>query len=318
MQQYDSDGGPVQPEATNGIHLRFDFAGARESRQPLEFVNPLRVLEAYRLPEVPLVLQAVQDATDRGLYAAGYLAYEAAPAFDPAFRVPGLQIHPSNASHVERRCAFSNTQHPTPDALPLAWFGLFDAPCASGPPGDMTEPCRLSGWQATVEPTEYDRVVREIREAIARGETYQANYTFRLRADYNGDDAALYHRILAGQLVPYAAYLHLGRRRILSFSPELFFARDGDTILTRPMKGTAQRGRWTEEDRTIAAQLAASEKERAENLMIVDLLRSDLGRIAVIGSVEVTDLFSLERYATVWQMTSTIRARVREGTSLRE
>jgi para-aminobenzoate synthetase/4-amino-4-deoxychorismate lyase len=162
----------------------------------------------------------------------------------------------------------------------------------------------------------YGRAIRTVRELIAAGETYQVNHTIRLRARIAGDDRGFYRDLALAQRGAFAAYLDLGRYRFLSASPELFFRIDGDTITTRPMKGTAPRGRWPAEDDEIALRLAASPKDRAENAMIVDLLRNDLGRIANPGSVRVSDLFRPERYETIWQLTSTITAERRPGTSL--
>ncbi len=148
------------------------------------------------------------------------------------------------------------------------------------------------------------------------GETYQCNLTDRLRATLAGDAEDLYARLALAQRGAYNAYLDLGRHVVASASPELFFDWTGDVVRTRPMKGTAPRGRTTTEDREQSRLLRSSSKEQAENLMIVDLLRNDLGRIAEVGSVVVDELFSLERYPTVWQMTSQVSARVRPGTGL--
>src|SRR5690606_17065940 len=136
---------------------------------------------------------------------------------------------------------------------------------------------------------------------------YQVNHTFRLRGRFQGSDAALYARLCAAQRAEYCAYMRLPRHTIVSASPELFLRRSGDALEVRPMKGTRPRGRWPAEDDALAAELAASEKERAENLMIVDLLRNDAGRIARYGTVQVPSLFDVERYPTVHQMTSTVR-----------
>ena len=271
--------------------LLFDFAGTEGQPQRLCFTDPTRIVAAYALDEVQPALRAVYQAARAGSYAAGFVVYEAAPACDPALRV-----------------------RPPVGALPLLWFGIFDAPTAApeSAPGTFT----LSEWQPTVARPDYATAIDAVRAAIARGDTYQANYTMRLRAQFSGDDLAFYEQLRAAQAASYCAYLNLGRYRILSASPELFFRWDGAQIVTRPMKGTAPRGRWPAEDDAQAAWLAASEKNRAENLMIVDLLRNDLGRIAQIGSVRVPALFTVERYRTVHQLTSTVHARTRPGTQL--
>jgi para-aminobenzoate synthetase / 4-amino-4-deoxychorismate lyase len=272
--------------------LIFDFP-EDASYQRLRFEDPAEVLVARSVGEVRPALRAVQDAVARGFYAAGYLAYEAAPAFDHAF--------------VVRQGS----------DLPLLWFAIYDKP---GDAHVETEPggYMLSEWRPATTRSEYDRSIGAVRTAIASGDTYQVNYTIRLRAGFDGDALALYERLRAAQGARYCAFLDLGDRQILSLSPELFFHWRGDTLVTRPMKGTAARGRWPAEDRQLAAWLAASDKNRAENLMIVDLLRNDVGRVARIGSVRVPELFAVERYRTVHQMTSTVTASVRAGIRLED
>jgi len=257
------------------------------------FTQPAEIISAYSLEEVRPALVKVERAAARGFYAAGFVAYEAAPAFDRALKVkPGV-----------------------PD-LPLLWFGIFDRPSEMevGGRGEF----RVSEWSPSVGRPEYVRKVEAAREAIARGDTYQVNYTLRLRARFEGDDFTFYERLRAAQRTRFGAYVNAGRFRVLSASPELFFRRRGRRVETRPMKGTAARGRWREEDAGLAAGLAASEKNRAENLMIVDLLRNDLGRVAETGTVCVEELFKVERYPTVLQMTSTVAAVLREGATLED
>ena len=200
--------------------------------------------------------------------------------------------------------------------IPPVWFGLFRAPVVGAGPTLGT--FNLSDWEPSVQRSRYDCDIHGIREAIARGDTYQVNYTFRLHARFQGDDHAFYRQLVSAQRARYCAYLNLGRYRVLSISPELFFSRRESSIIARPMKGTMKRGRWPEEDSAFGAQLFSSEKNRAENVMIVDLVRNDLGRIAETGSVRVTKLFAIERYPTLWQMTSTIEATVRPGTTLED
>ena len=271
--------------------LVFDFADRGGAPRRLYFTSPREILVAESPGEVPGVLGKVEEAARAGLYAAGYVAYEAAPAFDPALAVrAGAKVPP-------------------------AWFGLFDSPAPDSPPASRGG-FEISAWAPGVGRDEYRRNVARVREAVARGDSYQVNYTFRMRARFRGDDFALYELLAANQRTPFCAYLDTGRFRVLSASPELFFRRRHHYITTRPMKGTARRGRWAEEDEEIAARLAASEKERAENVMIVDLLRNDLGRVAEFGSIVVRDLCTVERYPTVFQMTSTVEARARAGVSL--
>jgi len=256
---------------------------------------PSRVLTAVRPEDVAGVLQDVHDATEAGSWAFGYVAYEAATGLDP--RLPG------GAS--------------SPGEPPLVWFGICDEPeqvDAVRPPIEAVAP--TVPWRPDWSDSEHARAVAVVREHIAAGETYQCNLTDRLRTTLTGDPADLYAQLALAQRGAYNAYLDLGRHVVASASPELFFDWTGDVVRTRPMKGTAPRGRTTAEDREQARVLRSSSKEQAENLMIVDLLRNDLSRVAEIGSVEVDELFSLERYPTVWQMTSQVSARGRPGTGL--
>ncbi|HET6382838.1 MAG TPA: aminodeoxychorismate synthase component I, partial [Armatimonadota bacterium] len=271
--------------------LYFAFPSAEGTVTPRLFRNPEAVFEARRVEDVAPALRAVQEGVNRGLWAAGYIAYDAAPAFDPAYLIPGV-------------CE-----------IPLLWLGLFNEPLAEPLPG-FAEACIVSAWEPDISQQEYNRSVKAIRSAIGRGDTYQVNYTFRLRAHFSGSDVALFQRLCAAQPGGYSAYLNLGRYRILSASPELFFRWDGDHLLTRPMKGTAPRGRWRDEDDEHAAWLQASAKNRAENTTIVDLLRNDLSRIARPGAVRVPSLWDVERYRTLLQMTSTITAETEPGTEL--
>jgi para-aminobenzoate synthetase/4-amino-4-deoxychorismate lyase len=169
-----------------------------------------------------------------------------------------------------------------------------------------------------VAQSEYDAAVSTIRELIAAGDTYQVNYSFPLTSSFSGDAYAWYRELCVAQGAPFSAYLDLGRFQVLSLSPELFFERRGDHVVTRPMKGTKSRGRWLDEDREHAEWLRQSPKDRAENVMIVDLLRNDLGKVSVAGSVRVSSLFDVERFETVWQMTSTVESTLRPGTNLVE
>jgi aminodeoxychorismate synthase component I len=259
--------------------LLFDFPPQR-----LAFTHPERVLVATRIEEVRGVLREVEAAAAAGLWAAGYVSYEAAPAFDSALQV--------RAGHV----------------LPLAWFGLFRGPAQM--PTTKGE-AHFSAWVPSVSREAYRTGIDTIREAIAAGETYQLNYTLRLRGQLTGEPLAAYEALRAAQRASYCAYLDLGAHRLVSASPELFFERRGAQLVTRPMKGTQPRGRYEEEDSARAAWLQASEKNRAENVMIVDLLRNDLGRVCEVGSVTVPRLMKTETYATVHQLVSTVRGRLR-------
>jgi para-aminobenzoate synthetase / 4-amino-4-deoxychorismate lyase len=282
------------------IEARFDdlVAGAERA---FRLAEPVGVIEARRPSEVVGAIDAAGSAAARGLWAAGFVAYEAAPGLDPE-----LSVHVRAADDP-----FAE--------LPLAWFALFERkedlprlePGRVDPSGSAGSP-----WRPSVDRATYDAAVERIRELIAAGHTYQVNHTIRLRAMIRGDERGFYRDLCLAQRGGYAAFLDLGRFRVLSASPELFFRIDGERITTKPMKGTAPRGRWSAEDEEIAARLVASSKERAENAMIVDLLRNDLGRICRTGSVEVERMVEAERFETVWQLTSTIEGDLRPEITL--
>jgi para-aminobenzoate synthetase/4-amino-4-deoxychorismate lyase len=259
-------------------------------------------LVASATGEVLPTLAAVDEATRRGLWAAGFVSYDAAPGLDSSLVVPGS---PARAGV----------------AAPLAWFGLFEH-CASAAvvgedePDEDAEPL---AWALGTSYSSYRAKVRAVRSAIEKGLTYQCNLTERFRAPFSGDPEVLYRHLALAQRAKYCAYVDTGTTAVASASPELFFEWRADgTVVARPMKGTAPRGRWPAEDQAAAAWLAASPKDRAENVMIVDLLRNDIGRIARTGSVEVPALFDLERFETVWQLTSTVTGALRPGTGLAE
>jgi para-aminobenzoate synthetase/4-amino-4-deoxychorismate lyase len=280
---------PRPPDAPSAV---LDFPDDCPEAVRAFFTNPVETVVAHSHEEVRPALRRLERAAAEGLYAVGFVAYEAAPAFDRALTVK-----------------------PRSNDLPLLWFGLFDRPSKQA---TAAGEFRVSDWTPSIGRAEYERNVEAVRDAIARGDTYQVNYTLRLRARFEGDDLAFYERLRAAQRTRFGAYVNAGRFRVLSASPELFFRRRGRRVETRPMKGTAARGRWMEEDAEAAARLTSSEKERAENLMIVDLLRNDLGRVAETGTVKVEELFRVERYPTVLQMTSTVAATLREGVTLEE
>jgi para-aminobenzoate synthetase / 4-amino-4-deoxychorismate lyase len=273
---------------TAGPRVRFDTAGA-----PAFAIRGHReVLVANAPSEIAPLLGRVEDEAAAGRHAAGFVSYEAAAACDRALRT-----------------------HPPLPGLPLAWFVVGEERAEVGPPRDGGG-YEMGAWEPALEEAEHARRVARVRELIAAGDTYQVNLTFPLRAPFRGDPLALYADLLGRQHAGYAAFLDLGRFAILSLSPELFFERAGERVTTRPMKGTRPRGRWPAEDEALAGELAGSEKDRAENLMIVDLLRNDLGRIARPGTVRVPERFAIERYPTVHQMTSTVAAEVPPGTRL--
>ena len=254
----------------------------------LSLEDPRQVLVASTIDEVTAVIQAAERlARDQGLHVAGFLAYEAAPALNPA-----LATRP-------------------PGWLPLAWFtGFARARTVPAPTVDAAPP--TLHWQASLDEATYHRALGEIRQLIAAGETYQVNFSYRLRTRLNPEQAARLDWLFAGmtarQQQGLGAFIETADWAICCASHELFFQRQGNRITSRPMKGTVARGADAAEDQARAAWLAGSPKNRAENLMITDMVRNDLGRIALTGSVQTTALFDLERYPTLWQMTSTVTA----------
>ena len=262
-------------------------------------VDPVGVLEATRLAEVAPTIAAAEAAAARGLWVAGFVSYEAAPGLDPALEV---------------------RERAGDDPLPLAWFAMFDRreETQLPEPRDDAPVADAAAWRPSVDRARYDAAIAEIHERIAAGDTYQVNHTLRLRSTVRGDVRGLYRDLCFAQRGAYSAYVDAGRIRVASASPELFFRIDGERLTTKPMKGTAPRGRWPAEDDEIRAGLRGSVKDRAENAMIVDLLRNDLGRVARSGSVRWSDVFDAERYETVWQLTSTVSCELEPGTGLLE
>jgi len=246
----------------------------------------------YALDEVIPLLRGAEAAAKDGLWAALALSYEAAPAFDSA-----LKVQPSSE-------------------FPLAWMGVFQEPSSTDFNSIPNSPFRISEWEPQIDRREYRQAILSIRDFIERGDTYQINFTFPLRGYVGGNSFSCFRAIAESQGAAYSAYLDIGSHRILSFSPELFVERRGNDLMTRPMKGTLARGRWLEEDCERVEQLRGSPKDRAENVMIVDLLRSDLGKVAETGSVKVTELFAVECLSRVLQMTSTVTAVQRPDVTL--
>ena len=272
----------------------------------LHFTDPQRLVTAKKLDEVIPALREIEGlVTVNGWHAAGFLSYESAPAFDKALTTRAPE-KPSGL--CERRTGGTQSEDEARSAgFPLLWFGLYPAPrLTSLPNPDSAKPALT--WLPTVDRDTYNSAIERIKDHIAHGRTYQVNYTMRLQSDFNTDPWNFFLHLAQTQN-NHAAYIDTGRCVVASASPELFFHLDGETITGRPMKGTVKRGRTTLEDKEKSEWLHNSEKNRAENVMIVDMIRNDLGRIARIGSVRVPELFTIEKYPTLWQMTSTVQAK---------
>lgn len=273
--------------------MRFEvrLRGGRQGEWRI-FREPTRVVQAIDASAVAECLAEVERAVrDEGCYAAGYVTYEAAAAF-------GLPAHDRDS-----------------DGLPLACFGLFSPRSVEHVRLRAPGSYRAGPWQPSLDRDAYAAAIDRIKQLIEAGDTYQINFTFRLDAPFTGEPLALLQDLDAAQDGPWGAYVDAGRFVICSASPELLYRRAGDHVECRPMKGTAPRGLWPAEDRARGEGLRASAKNRAENVMVVDMARNDLGRIARVGSVETPSLFDVERYPLQWQMTSTVRARVGAGLS---
>jgi len=288
------------PEGTTGCICRavirrdrpfvlLDDARAEGAAPARLYQAPVGAVEVCALVEVKPALARLRAARHRGLHAAGFMAYEAAAAFEPV-----LGSLPAGDT-------------------PLLWFGLFERYDEIAP-GDV--PALLPGpeaaWAGTPQP-DVDRVgytdrFDRVRALIEAGDLYQANLSYRARVPVAGDPLAVYAKLRASAQAGYGAVVWTGIDWLLSLSPELFFALDGVTLTAKPMKGTARRGSTPDEDRKLAAELGADAKQRAENLMIVDLLRNDLSRVAAPASVAVPELFAVETYPTIHTMTSTVTA----------
>ena len=274
----------TQPRAAGNLRLRGRWGA------------PARVLVAHHIDEVQPVLEAVHAAAEAGHWCVGHVRYEAAPAFDAA-----LQVHAADG--------------------PLVWFEVHDGAPSAWPSAEAAGPAEARAtWLPTLTRPDFDAAIARIHQAIGDGELYQVNYTAPWMGTVTGEGAALFDALLRAQPGGYAACFTAGDEQVLSVSPELFFdwqaSAAGGSILARPMKGTAARGATPALDVAAAERLRASPKERAENVMIVDLLRNDLSRIAEPHTVRVPELFHTQALPTVWQMTSDVQARTRSGLRL--
>jgi len=260
-------------------------------RQWLHFCDPKEIISAHRIEEVIPALNTIEKhVANDGLYAAGFIAYEAAPAFDSALAVK------------------------EDGAFPLLWFCLYGKPEeVSLPPIQAFHQDSQFLWRPSVRRDAYEKAIERIKHYIEAGDTYQVNFTFRLRSPFTGDPWPFFVALARAQDASYSAFVNTQAWIVCSASPELFFQLDDIELISRPMKGTAPRGLMLHDDRAQAEWLRHSEKNRAENVMIVDMVRNDIGRIAETGSVHVSRLYEVEKYPTVWQMTSTVRANTEAG-----
>jgi para-aminobenzoate synthetase/4-amino-4-deoxychorismate lyase len=276
---------------------------ARESgaADALLFENPREVFVAHRPEQVEPVLAAAEAARREGGELAGYIAYEAGLALEERLR-PLAGARSGGAG-------------------PLVWLGLFDAAsriAAEQVPGWLTTHAQGGGSVGPLEPQispgGYENAFAALQEAIRAGDIYQANLTFPLAGNFTGDPLGLYAALRPAAQAGYGGVVFDGSHWLLSLSPELFVSLKGREAKAKPMKGTRPRGGDPASDHALADELAGSVKDKAENLMIVDLMRNDLSRVAEAGSVRVDDPFAIESYPTVHQMVSVVRAQLKEGT----
>ena len=258
------------------------------------FTNPIKELKTRDIDQIEALLREVEAYQEAGFYAVGYVSYEAAPAFEKK-----LAVHPAP---LMGEYLLYFTIHQEVETLPF--------------PEDYEAVDLPANWKEEVEAPAYQEAIKSIHHHIRQGDTYQVNYTVQLSQELEADPLAIYNRLVVEQKAHYNAFIQHDDVAILSISPELFFEQDDRLLTTRPMKGTTRRGLTNQTDLQEAAWLEADPKNRAENMMIVDLLRNDMNRISEIGSEQVTRLCQVEQYSTVWQMTSTIESRLRPEVDL--
>lgn len=267
------------------------------------YEDPARVIRADAAGDVPDALAAMQAALDSGSHLAGFFSYELGYALEP--RIESLM--------------------PGDLRVPLLWFGVFDN--VRGLTGEEIEAYltdrssgnyTLSDPQLTMNAADYTSRFAAVKDYISAGDIYQLNLTLKGRFGFDGDPASLYRDLRHKQPVPHGAFIKTGEWSVISASPELFLEIDGKQVVSRPMKGTAPRALTLAQDRETARWLSADLKSRAENLMIVDLMRNDVGRVAETGSVRVSDLYTVETYETLHQMTSGVEAQLKPGTGIAE
>ena len=258
------------------------------------FTQPIKELKTRDLAEVVDLLAQVESYQEQGYYVVGYVSYEAAPAFEEK-----LAVHKAPLLGEY-----------------LLYFTVHDRVETSPIPLTYEEVDLPSNWHELTSAEDYEKAISQIHHHLRQGDTYQVNYTVQLKQDLSANPFAIYNRMVVEQEAGYNAYIEHDEMAVISMSPELFFEQNGRELTTRPMKGTTKRGLTDDEDLKEAAWLGQDPKNRSENMMIVDLLRNDMNRISEVGSEHVERLCQVEQYSTVWQMTSTIKSRLRADVDL--
>lgn len=276
-----------------------DFSSSLDQAQQAlraYFHEPLDILVAHTTEQVKPLLEKVDAYSKQGLWCVGYMRYEAAPAFDSAFKVHERQ----------------NPQSP------LAYFGVFKTPSSVDLAQHLlhTNSTHQVKWSDIIAKPNFDSAMDLIHQAIAAGDFYQVNYTSNMHGEMSGDSASLFKAMQQAQPNAYAAFIQNEYEEVLSVSPELFFELQQGHILVRPMKGTAARGIDTADDEIKKSQLRQSAKEQAENVMIVDLIRNDVSRIAKTHTVKVNQLFNIQTLPTLFQMVSDVEADLQDHVGL--
>ncbi|MCE5194965.1 MAG: aminodeoxychorismate synthase component I [Nitrospiraceae bacterium] len=279
--------------------LRYD----KDNYKTFLFIKPIKILQIYELDEVPELFNNIEAYLDQNYYLAGYFNYE-------------LGYHFEKITELKKQ------------NKPVAWFGVYEKPLIfnhitesfenpdMGIPGDASEEnqkntYRLSQPMLNINENEYSEKINFIKDYIKSGDTYQINFTDKYNFTFHGSSLSFYNDLKKKQRVSYASYIKSDNQHIICLSPELFLRIKDNEIFTRPMKGTAKRGKTLNEDAELSSWLAENTKNQSENLMIVDLIRNDLGRICENGTVKVHKLFSIEKYQTLFQMTSTVSGKIK-------
>ena len=262
------------------------------------FEAPVDLIVARCPGELERAFDRMEAALEEGLHLAGYISYEAGLALEP--RLAGLLPEKTEIPYL---CmgVFKDRRVILPEEAEERW----QKEQANGQG-------QVSNLHLNISREEYLTDISRIHDYLSAGDVYQVNYTLQALFEYQGSSGALYSRLRRAQPVSYGALIESDDFDVLSFSPELFLKKTGDRVITKPMKGTIRRGRTRTEDRALADFIRADEKSRAENLMIVDLIRNDLSKLAKPGSVKVNSLFDVEKYRTLLQMTSTVEAELED------
>ncbi|WP_419903624.1 aminodeoxychorismate synthase component I [Kiloniella sp.] len=263
------------------------------------FINPSRIIACETPSSLSAAFEQMASEKAHGKHLAGYLSYELGYLLED-------KLKPLLPQHEDR-------------SVPLLWFGVFDQSIKLTPAQtnkflaqQRTGEYQLKDLTPSMDEQSYCKAIEKVRDYIAAGDTYQVNYTFKHNFKISGDTVALFQELRQRQNVANGAYINTGQQVVLSLSPEIFLSTEGTNARTRPMKGTVQRGRTPREDTENKVWLTQDEKSRAENLMIVDLLRNDMGRVCEVGTINVTELFTVETYRSLHQMTSNIIGKLQE------